>query len=605
MVCYVATAFGSQFFAANFQSDPMRATQTATLAIYRYGPGPGGAVMVEGSGFTYGPDGIPTAGVISRVTVLGFDGTTIGGAAVDLGIGLAQLDRLWVAPESGIPGQDILLALSALPGDRAGWVDGSVLAGSDGNDSFFAGSGVPVVIEPGAGDDTVSTDAVRPFTFGESTAQADPYGGVPVEISYADSTGSRGVYSGHDPFGNRVVHDPYGGRDLIYTPVGGMRLTANGDVYDGSDLAEFIAGLAGGDVIFGHQGYDTARYDLDERYGGTAGVIVDLALGRPRDGFGATDTLSEVEHATGTNLPGFGAISGVPDISGVGDILMGNDVFNIFAGLGGPDYIDGRGWYDMADYSRDSANGGGAAAHVDLGAGFAKDGFGDFDALVSIEHLRGTNGAVMPGFDFGDVLAGDGGHNMFQGLGGVDCLDGGGGRDVVSYEADAAYGGTSAVIVDLANGDALDGFGVGDKLVNIEDVIGTDGEQATVPGLGDILLGSAGANVLEGLYGNDVLDGRGGDDSLSGGRGNDILTGGAGADLFHMDYVAGDFDRITDFVPGLDRIGVVSGMGGVEGFGFVALPGVVVMTHLATGATLQVHGATSAEDVTNALVLAG
>ena len=58
----------------------------------------------------------------------------------------------------------------------------------------------------------------------------------------------------------------------------------------------------------------------------------------------------------------------------------------------------------------------------------------------------------MPGFDFGDVLVGDDGHNMVQGLGGVDCMDGRGGRDVISYEADAAYGGTSAVIVDLANG---------------------------------------------------------------------------------------------------------------------------------------------------------
>ena len=59
-------------------------------------------------------------------------------------------------------------------------------------------------------------------------------------------------------------------------------------------------------------------------------------------------------------------------------------------GCAGADYIDGRGWYDMSDYSLDAANGGGDAVHVDLGAGYAKDGFGDFDVLVNIEHLRGT-----------------------------------------------------------------------------------------------------------------------------------------------------------------------------------------------------------------------
>ena len=103
---------------------------------------------------------------------------------------------------------------------------------------------------------------------------------------------------------------------------------------------------------------------------------------------------------------------------------------------------------------------------------------------------------------------------------------------------------------------------MGDKLVNIEDVIGTNGEQAAVPGLGDILLGSDGANTLTGLYGNDVLDGRGGDDELSGGHGNDIMTGGAGADLFQMDYIAGDFDRITDSCQGSTGSGWLPGWAG-------------------------------------------
>ena len=78
--------------------------------------------------------------------------------------------------------------------------------------------------------------------------------------------------------------------------------------------------------------------------------------------------------------------------------------------------------------------------------------------------------------------------------------------------------------------------------------------------------GDSGGNAMYGLGGNDTLDGDTGNDTLDGGAGKDKLTGGTGADVFrfsdesHSVNSGGQYDRITDFEVGVDKLDL-SGLG--------------------------------------------
>lgn len=105
-----------------------------------------------------------------------------------------------------------------------------------------------------------------------------------------------------------------------------------------------------------------------------------------------------------------------------------------------------------------------------------------------------------------------------------DRLDGGPGRDRVSYE-----GRTGAVNVDLQRSGPQGAPGERDVLSGFESASGGDGA--------DILRGSDGPNFLGASGGGDVLVGRGGRDQLLGSEGDDWLVGGPGADW--LDGVGG------------------------------------------------------------------
>ncbi len=564
---------------------------------------------VLGSGFTYNANGVPVGGVVMSVTVNEPGNPVPLVQIVDANVALTAFDSAWTAPLLGSTGNALWGALAHAAPIARGWTSASFLPGSPDADLYYVGSFVPGTIEPGrpyalvtigpgAGNDAIRSSA---FVFVENPDAMRLAGTLAtnaVEVSYANDSGGNGaIFNFAGDQRTWSILDPYGDTDIVATVVGGARMTANDDLFLGGRYAEFIAGLAGNDFIDAGAGFDTVRYDLDERYGGAAAVYVDLAAGQARDGFGDTDTLVGIENVIGTNRDS-------TTMAGGSDTLLGNELANIMTGLRGADYIDGCGGLDMAEYARDAENGGGAAVYVNLGLAFGRDGWGDYDVLLSIEQVRGTNAGTPVGDAPGDVLVGDDGDNLFQGLGGVDVIDGSGGLDTGSYEADLAFGGMYGVVVDLAAGEALDGFGDGDVLVSIENIVGTNRDQRDTPGVGDILLGSDEANVIEGLAGNDFLDGRGGNDILRSGPGNDVMTGGPGIDIFEFDYnsVPTFSDTITDFESGIDRISIAAGWADGPPLRFTAVEGGILVDRDAIGTKLTVLGATSAQQILDAFI---
>ena len=100
---------------------------------------------------------------------------------------------------------------------------------------------------------------------------------------------------------------------------------------------------------------------------------------------------------------------------------------------------------------------------------------------------------------------------------GADLIDGGLGKDTVSY----FYQNSIAIAID--NSILAAGAAVGDKYQSIEVVVGSNAGD-------DVIRGDEGANEFHGEGGADYLAGNGGDDILAGGEGADTFDGGSGSD---------------------------------------------------------------------------
>ena len=134
----------------------------------------------------------------------------------------------------------------------------------------------------------------------------------------------------------------------------------------------------------------------------------------------------------------------------------------------------------------------------------------------------GGNGSdTIDGGAGNDTLSGGGGNDVIAGGRGNDLIDGGAGIDT--------YVMTTATFVFLADGNAVDGEGGVDQIVNIENVIGSDFD--------DRIFGDAQDNAFFGGGGRDVIEGGAGNDRLDGGLGRDRLLGGDGDDLFISDAI--------------------------------------------------------------------
>ena len=130
-------------------------------------------------------------------------------------------------------------------------------------------------------------------------------------------------------------------------------------------------------------------------------------------------------------------------------------------------------------------------------------------------------------------------------------------KDRVSYNHSDA-----SITINLADGTASGGHATGDRLISIDNIIGSR--------YADILIGSDGDNSLNSQWGDDILFGGAGNDYLWGGSGHDIfdgeegidrLVGDAGNDIFVLgDKMQGE-DHVIDFRWGDDRIRIVTDTG--------------------------------------------
>lgn len=141
------------------------------------------------------------------------------------------------------------------------------------------------------------------------------------------------------------------------------------------------------------------------------------------------------------------------------------------------------------------------------------------DGSAARDYMVGNRGNdIMNGLGEADVLIGGEGNDTLEGGPAADRLDGGNGADTASYASSAA-----GVTINLQTRVAQGGDAQGDRLRNIES-----------------LVGSPGSDTLTGDTSDNVLDGQGGNDSLAGGLGNDI---------FRVSPSSGD-DTISDFQAG-------------------------------------------------------
>ncbi|MEM7522762.1 MAG: calcium-binding protein [Pseudomonadota bacterium] len=382
-----------------------------------------------------------------------------------------------------------------------------------GDDVVYNLSDGTILLDGGAGSDTLfGGDGMDLFLGGEDDDQA--FGGAGDDV-LAGEGGSDQLFGGK---GDDTLTGDGGLVGVILIGGAGPRpATPPGDdTLYGGDGDDLLLGLEGRDTLYGGADDDVARggEDDDALYGGDGGDTLEGDAGQ--------DTI-------------FGG-------DGDDELVGGDDSDVIYGGLGRDTINAGKGDDTVHGDGADLANGvslrGGAGFDV---LSFRQWGheiaYSDHPDIFTFERIEGSDrddgifsaqAEEIFGHGGNDSLHGDKSRQTLDGGDGDDLLtsggrlsklDGGAGRDEVSYAASSA-----AVDVDLAAGTGDGGDADGDVLTGIEDLTGSTGS-------GDDLTGDGGRNEIAGRGGGDDIAGRAGDDTLLGGAGDDTLEGGAGRDV--------------------------------------------------------------------------
>jgi Ca2+-binding RTX toxin-like protein len=527
---------------------------------------------IEGVG-----DGIVVGGQLSGEIVLSGlrgDDTLEGGATDDVLIG-------------GL-GDDMLIGAGGA----------NTLAGGLGNDLYILGSAGDFVdedaFEEGGGRDTalVRFDYSLLALGNIEDLELRQNGGVGT----GNALGNLILGSGRDTDAGDDWHDTLRGlegRDTISGRKGDDRIEggADDDELDGGTGSDSLWGDAGADTLRGGSGADslTGGTSADHLDGGAGNdtyavdhagdIVVEAAGGGTRDRL-----VTAVDYLLGTDAE-IEEVSGSDAVSTTPLSLRGNRFAQVLAGNAGDDVLEGMGGADTlrGGLGRDIASYEHADARVllDLGAMTLQgDAAGDvFDSVEAFrgtdghaDTLRGTTGADdFNGLGGADRLAGVAGDDTLFGGDGADTLDGGAGNDLMAGGAsnDVYLVNSAQDVVDDGRAGYRSGSGGRDRIIaSLDYTLGTaersDIEELQLTGAARTGTGNALGNLILGTTGADTLDG---------GTGADDLRGGAGNDRYLVDDPG---DRVVEAAAGgVDELRIATaffhdGFGGVITFDLTA-----------------------------------
>ncbi|HET7805250.1 MAG TPA: cadherin-like domain-containing protein [Pseudolabrys sp.] len=296
------------------------------------------------------------------------------------------------------------------------------------------------------------------------------------------------------------------------------------DAFGASNANDFFHSSGGIDRFDGGFGYDRVNYTsaagaIDVSL--AAGVVTKYADGT-RTAVAGVDILQSIENSTGSNFRDtFNALGFSASSPNAGSTVTFNTAGtrNEFEGRGGDDAITGNG---NTRISYLHATAGVTVTFSSWVSGQGATGTAVGNSSVGTDTFTGVNG--VRGSYFDDVFNGSNNDpntaEFFEGRGGNDLINGGGGFDKAVYIFEDA-----GVAVHMAAGKVVGGVNTGtDTLLSVESVIGTDFADtytaavdsdpvygsALAFGASSANAGSNGAfNEFEGAGGNDVITGNG------------------------------------------------------------------------------------------------
>ena len=479
--------------------------------------------------------------------------------------------------------------------DLVGNGEANSLMGGDGDDEL-TGMGGDDTVEGGAGADIMDggdesnvydLNGTLTPDLGDWLSYASSDAGVTINLARQLATG--GHATGDEIVTAEEDHDDNEETDEIdVSTFEHVRGSAHDDDLTGDHRTNRLDGGAGADDLDGGGGFDVASFGRAKM-----GVTVDLGASKGIGGEAEGDTYSNIEEFVGSahadtfiagrgydyvvGGPGSDTISYEKSRAGVMVNLGTQD----FPGPNDPDTIGA--WRYLADnldkFYVDTSNN-----------GTRDDGEGGFTSLEDLlTALEGEDDDITA--DNITINDGTGGAAVVVTTGRIQAArgEGSGGFNTTVDAVSSLYGSGD----DYGNGrtDLRNNYNKGDRLVDIENVIGSDFDDNITgnsmeddDGTADMdeaktsankLEGGGGKDTITGGAGNDVIDGGdgddpmldggdghddimggagrdklnggAGDDTLNGGAGDDDLTGGAGDDTFVFTPDGSGTDTIVDF----------------------------------------------------------